>query len=462
MRPRVLAAALVAGLVAFAGPAWSHSPGGGNAGGGHASGGGHSMSGGHMSGGVHSMSVGHTSGGGHSMSVGHMSSGAHSMSGGHMSSGAHSMSGGHMSSGGHSMSVGHMSGGGHSMSVGHMSGGGHSMSVGHTSGGGHVAGGGHGGTLVQPRGDLLHRGSGYLGGGGQRGWRGYHGRGGNYGWGGYYGWGDPFWWGAFWGLGWPYAWGGYYGPWYDTPGYYGSETLVAPADNLTPVETNVSPADDLTPVETNVSPEEALVYLNGVLIGTARDFTGESDVLYLGAGHYTVEFRLPGYHSRALELDATGGEATIPIALELVPDHSRGAVAPYRPPQGLPYGRVFGPDFGDAVSQQEPRPAWGPRPGLRLESRPDAGTVATPRPTTANPGLAALKLHVSPPNAAIYLDGDFLGSGAELGRLQRGVAILSGPHRIEVLAPGYAAKSMVIETEPGKELQVTVELEPAR
>jgi hypothetical protein len=31
-----------------------------------------------------------------------------------------------------------------------------------------------------------------------------------------------------------------------------------------------------------------------------------------------------------------------------------------------------------------------------------------------------------------------------------------------VLAPDYAAKSMVIETEAGKELPLTVELEPAR
>jgi len=377
MRPRVLAVALVAGVIAFAGPVWSHSPGGGHGGGGHASGGGSYAGGGHASGGDHSWSGGHT------------------------------------------------------------------------GAGSQVAGVGHGTTSVQPSGSALHEGGGHPVGGGRHGWRGYHGRGGNYGWGGYYGWGDPFWWGAFWGLGWPLAWGGYYGPWYDVPGYDVPMTPGAPADNL-------------TPVRTYVSPEEALVYLNGVLIGTARDFDGDPDVLYLGPGHYTVEFRLPGYHSRALELDATGPEATIPIALELVPDHSRGAVAPYRPPQGLPYGRVFGPDFGHAMSPQGPRPVWGPRPGLRPESRPDAGTVAAPRLTTSNPGLAALKLHVSPPNAAVYLDGEFLGSGAELGRLQRGVALLSGPHRIEVLAPGCAAKSVLIETEPGKELQVTVELEPAR
>jgi len=236
-------------------------------------------------------------------------------------------------------------------------------------------------------------------------------------------------------LEWPYAWGEYYG-----------------------LETPVAPADDFTLVETDVSPEDAWLYLNGVLIGTARDFDGDPDVLYLRPGHYTIEFRLPGYRGRALELDAAGGEATIPIALELVPDHSVTWVAPYRPPEGLPFGRVFGPDFGHAASEMEPRPA----PRLRMESRPDAGAVSAPPMTTAKPGLAALKLRISPPNAAVYLDGEFLGSGAELGRLQRGVALLSGPHRIEVLSPGYAARSMVIETEPGKELQLTVELEPAR
>jgi hypothetical protein len=244
---------------------------------------------------------------------------------------------------------------------------------------------------------------------------------------------------------WPWAWDRYYGPWFDAPEGAVSATVGAPSENL-------------TPVALDVSPDDALLYLNGVLIGVARDFNGQPDVLFLRAGHYAVALRLPGYRGRAFELDASGAAATIPIALELVPDHSGGARAPYRPPEGLPYGRVFGPDFGRAPG----RLGIGPQPGLRPEPFPVAGAVMAPPPGAPATGLAALRIQVSPPTAAIYLDGEFLGSAAELGHLQRGIAVPSGPHRIEALAPGCAGKSVTIETEPGKELRVTLELMPAR
>jgi hypothetical protein len=414
MKPRILAAALVAGLVAFAGPAWSEPPNGANAGGAPASAGGASAGGGSASGGGGNAGGGPASGGGGYAGGGSASGGGGYAGGGHASDGGHSWSGGHVAGGG-----GHVAGGGRGATSGHPSGGAPHPGAGHRGGDGHGATPGH------PPGGATHPGVGHPGGGRDHGWRGHHG------WRGYDGWVDPFWWGTWWGLEWPYAWGEYYG--LDTP---------------------VAPADDFTLVETDVSPEDAWLYLNGVLIGTARDFDGDPDVLYLRPGHYTIEFRLPGYRGRALELDATGGEATIPITLELVPDHSVTLVAPYRPPEGLPFGRVFGPDFGHAASELEPRPA----PGMRMESRTEAGAVSAPPMTTAKTGLAALKLRISPPNAAVYLDGEFLGSGAELGRLQRGVAVLSGPHRLEVLAPGCAAKSVVIETEPGKELTIELDL----
>jgi hypothetical protein len=238
---------------------------------------------------------------------------------------------------------------------------------------------------------------------------------------------------------------GNYGLGYDGPVYYESGGGGAAVS-------------ETTSVDIHVVPEAALVYLNGVLIGTADDFDGSPDGLYLKPGHYTLEFRLPGYRSRTWDVDA-GEKEAIPIDLELARDRDGSAMESYRPPQGLPYGRVFGPDFGQAIYRHAAGPDPMLRPELRQRYRRGGDAGAAPVSAAPNPGLAALKLRISPPNAAVYLDGTFLGSGVELARLQRGMAVAPGAHTLEVLAPGRAAKSLQIEAEQGKELEVAVDLD---
>jgi len=81
--------------------------------------------------------------------------------------------------------------------------------------------------------------------------------------------------GGGWGWGWGWGWPGYYGPAYG-PGYvYG-------------------PAAQWAVIDTDISPEEARVYLDGRYIGTADDFDGWPDYLYLRRGHYRIEFRMDG------------------------------------------------------------------------------------------------------------------------------------------------------------------------
>src|ERR1700693_5551612 len=82
-----------------------------------------------------------------------------------------------------------------------------------------------------------------------------------------------------WGWGW-WGWPGYYGYYGYGPGYergaYG-------------------PAAEWATIDTDVSPEEAQVYLDGRYIGTADDFDGNPDYLYLKPGRYRIEFPLGGY-----------------------------------------------------------------------------------------------------------------------------------------------------------------------
>ena len=73
--------------------------------------------------------------------------------------------------------------------------------------------------------------------------------------------------------------------------------------------------------------------------------------------------------------------------------------------------------------------------------------------------MGALTLHVVPPNAAVYLDGVLLGTGDEFARLQRGIAVTPGPHRIDVVAPGLAGKTLQFDAGAGKEQELSVTLE---
>jgi hypothetical protein len=208
---------------------------------------------------------------------------------------------------------------------------------------------------------------------------------------------------------------------------------------------------NLTVVDTDVEPEHARVVLNGELIGTADDFDGYPDYLYLEPGHYTVELRLQGYKSETVEIDASPGRY-VPIKLKLERIPGEKAAPWYDRPKGLPIGRVFGPA---QTAQQGAAGTAGPDTSLRPELNPPPGPAAA-RPAAER--WSALELRVSPANAAIYVDGSLVGTAQELGRLERGLAVKPGRHRIEVLAPGYASKTVEVDLQEGQRQQVVVEL----
>ena len=64
---------------------------------------------------------------------------------------------------------------------------------------------------------------------------------------------------------------------------------------------------DWAVVDTDISPEDARVYLDGKYIGLADDFDGFPDDLYLRRGRYRLEFRLEGYETRSVDIDARPG-----------------------------------------------------------------------------------------------------------------------------------------------------------
>ncbi|MGE5235288.1 MAG: hypothetical protein ACM3O7_02925 [Acidobacteriota bacterium] len=235
-----------------------------------------------------------------------------------------------------------------------------------------------------------------------------------------------------------------FGPWWwHGPAYY-------------PVPAASGAQSQLTAVDTDVEPEHARVLLDGRLIGTADDFDGYPDYLYLEPGEYTLEFSLGGFKSETVQIDARPGRF-FPLVVKLQRVAGEKETPWYDRPEGMPLGRVFGPS-GSGPAPSAPHPDTTLRPELPSREPPAGDSAARPDPQGSVAG-AALDLRVTPDNASVYLDGQFVGTGGELGRLQRGLSVAAGHHRVEVLAPGRTPRSVEVDVADGQRQQVVIELD---
>lgn len=235
-------------------------------------------------------------------------------------------------------------------------------------------------------------------------------------------------------------------------------------------------------VDTDISPETAEVWLDGHYIGSADDFDGFPDVLYLRPGAYKLEFRHPKYETLALDLDVKRGEK-VDLNQELRLKPGRGRLDSFDPPgKGVPNGRVFGPkatpeapdveerswsrddeedeDDEELSDAEEARPereeAWDrDRERLRDRDRTDAGATADARPSER----ARLRWKVTPSDAAVYVDDRYLGTGEELSDARKGLPAEAGKRAITVLRPGYKTRTLEVEAKAGETVDVVIELE---
>jgi len=246
----------------------------------------------------------------------------------------------------------------------------------------------------------------------------------------YYRWYPWGWWGG-WG-GWGYPYGPYY-PWGMGAYWYGEQ--VRP---------------DMGALDLDIRPEEAQVYLDGHMIGIADNFDGWPRHLWLEEGTYDLVFFLEGFETIArqytiypgLVIDVEDrmvqGEAVLPEDLLAKSSANREERLRRRLERGEEVGAA--PDWQDRVRQE--------REGMADEDAYDARSEP-----------ARLRLSVTPADAAVYLDGRFLGTGEELGQVSAGLIVDAGPHELEVTRPGYEPKTTTFEAEAGEEVELTVELE---
>ncbi len=196
-------------------------------------------------------------------------------------------------------------------------------------------------------------------------------------------------------------------------------------------------------VDCDVDPEEALVILDGEVLGEADDYDGFPAYLYIRPGRHELQFKADGLQTLVLSgaflsgafirVDRELGAGGEPMMVALgEPVEVSGEEQPlYQPP-------VLPPDDG---------PAGPPAPQ----------GAALPEDQAGRDGF--LKLQVSPADAAVYIDDRFFGSGDEISRLHGFIRLPPGEHSIQVIRPGYQARTLPVSMVPGEKQNLDVWLE---
>ena len=247
-----------------------------------------------------------------------------------------------------------------------------------------------------------------------------------YGHGGYYGYpyyGYPYYGYPYYGYwGWPY-WGfGFYGSWgypYYGYGYY-------PDDDGGGYGTYDAHPQTPETIETKIDPSDAEVFLDGESVGYAKDYNGHWDELRTSPGKHTVSFRVGGYKTLTIDIDAMpGGRYVLDNSL------SEGS--------GEEHKTIAAPP-GPSRAQQHPLSA---EPGYAPESPSNGAPPVFHEKMTVAGGR--MTIHAKPDDAAVYLDGEYLGTAGELARLHGAIPVATGPHQLQIVRPGFASDARTVE-----------------
>lgn len=210
-------------------------------------------------------------------------------------------------------------------------------------------------------------------------------------------------------------------------------------------------AVDAGGLDLDVKPEEAQVYLDGELVGKADDFDGFPRYLWVKKGLHQLVFVAEGRETQSRKIEVKPG-----VVLQVKGEMTVGVS---RPAEELFEASLWSNRAGDdGVDSSRP-----PRRATPYPSQPtgDSSTDAWRQRGDYRGEPAYLKLSVSPPDAAIYLDGRHVGSAEEIERLHAPLLIDVGAHRIEVARPGYREHETEFEATAGEEVQLEIDLEQA-
>ena len=263
---------------------------------------------------------------------------------------------------------------------------------------------------------------------------------------------------AYFGLGYPWwGWGPYYGWGWGTP-YYGRAVDYY--------------GDDWGAIDLDIKPEEAEVYLDGERIGIADNYDGFPRYLWLEKGTYHLVLYKEGYETLAkrIELSEGGvlrlkdkmvpGEAKSPEELfaqvqpkDRAEDRTSARSADERP---LAPWRYRDRDRDGAERAESARSQRSGRSGQDWRNR--RSSTSEPAATDLRSAGGRLELVVTPPDAAVYVDGKFVGTAADLAQGE-GVRLDAGTHKVQLSRPGYAGVEREFTVKEGEATRLEIQLE---
>lgn len=231
------------------------------------------------------------------------------------------------------------------------------------------------------------------------------------------------------GYGWPfYSWGGW------SPRHYYPYVLSDYRYERDSALTRNHGAFDL-----DIVPEKAQVFIDGRYVGVADDFDGFPEFLWLEAGTYDVVFYMPGYRTISRQYSLSGG-SLVDVEDNMEPGESVR-------PEDLVSKSTERRDTRIARDEEQVREVEARE---RRSDRPDG---------PGDKNIGRLILSIWPEDAAIYIDGNFAGTGGEVGRLSAGLILPPGEHRIEIVRPGYRTVDRQVVLPPGEEVKIQLDLE---
>jgi len=87
------------------------------------------------------------------------------------------------------------------------------------------------------------------------------------------------------------------------------------------------------------------------------------------------------------------------------------------------------------------------------------GSVITVAPRVA---YGAISLDLTPYDAAVYVDGAYVGRVDDFAGTEHPLTLMAGPHQIDVQAPGYAPMAFNVRLAPGRLIPYRGDLQPLR
>ncbi len=219
----------------------------------------------------------------------------------------------------------------------------------------------------------------------------------------------------------------------------------------------------------DVTPERAEIYLDGKPIGQADDYDGFPTYLWLPKGTYDVVIYHPGYESISRQYSVYAG-VIIDIEDEMRPGEARRPEALVsqstvrrdariradrdreREVSADEYWRDRREDDGEDEAADD---VWRRREVDEEESWEEVKAQETEAKSELT---GVLYLDVNPVDAAVYVDGRFMGTAEEFGR-SVGLVLDPGEHKLSVVHPQFSKIERQLEVEPGEALRLKIDLD---